>query len=143
MGRVDWDHADPRLTHREQSLDITSAIHRVLHEVSTALLSRVNITLPQSSPYVVYCGQLIIGSPVRRFYDCFGLSVTRFWLKDTQILVVFLSAVIRFLHFTYLRCFFFLFSVQADLLVVSLFSTQENGVLLQDHFPIDSRYYSE
>ena len=32
---------------------------------------------------------------------------------------------------------------QSDVLVISLFSTPENGILLQDFFPIDSAYFSK
>lgn len=38
----------------------------------------------------------------------------------------------------------FLFSSQqSDVLVISLFSTPENGILLQDFFPIDLAYFSK
>ena len=37
----------------------------------------------------------------------------------------------------------FLTCLQSDVMVISLFSTPENGILIQDFFPIDSAYFSE
>ena len=38
---------------------------------------------------------------------------------------------------------FFLACQQSDVMVISLFSTPENDILIQDFFPIDSAYFSE